>query len=188
MFAPFAGLSAIYFASAKPAVTGGTSKITQPGAEAPKAPLGSPNRLNTAAVPSSPSDLPQSVEVGEMQDWTVLKAGCLRGGTGPLRFRRPCGSRPEGLSRRCRRPLRSRAPRTPTFRPVACRARLAWRSERPRRRRRRRCRQNSMVHSACCFSVMGQPSHFGGTLRQRCCETSDPVLLTTHQGLAHKAY
>ena len=34
----------------------------------------------------------------------------------------------------------------------------------------------------------GQPSHFGGTLRQRCCETSDPVRLTTHQGLAHKAY
>ena len=67
--------------------------------------------------------------------------GCLRCGTGPLRFRRPCGSRPEGLARRCRRPLHSRVPRTPTCRPVACRTRLAWRSERPRRRRRRRCRQ-----------------------------------------------
>jgi hypothetical protein len=43
-----------------------------------------------------------------------------------------------------------------------------------------------MVHSACCFSVMGQSSHFGGTLRQRCCETYDPVMVTTHQGLAHK--
>ena len=53
---------------------------------------------------------------------------CLRGGTGPPRFRRPCGSRPEGLARRCRRPLHSRVPRTPTFRPVACRTRLAWRA------------------------------------------------------------
>ena len=43
-----------------------------------------------------------------------------------------------------------------------------------------------MVHSACCFSVMGQPSHFGGTLRQRCCETYDPFLWTMRQGPAHK--
>ena len=40
---------------------------------------------------------------------------------------------------------------------------------------------DSMVYSVCCFSVMGQPSNFGGTLRQCCCETSDPILLTTHR-------
>ena len=33
---------------------------------------------------------------------------------------------------------------------------------------------------------MGQPSNFGGTLRQRCCETSDPILLTTHRALRIK--
>ena len=89
---------------------------------------------------------------------SVTRGGCLRGCTGLLRFRRfrrPCGSRPEGLARKGRRPLRSRVPRTPRFRPEARQALLAWRSERPRRQRRRRCRQNSMVHSACCFLVMG---------------------------------
>jgi hypothetical protein len=115
----------------------------------------------------------------------VTRSGCLRGGTGSLRFRHPCGSRPEGLARRCRRPLRSGVPRTPTSRPVACQARL-WRSERPRRKTP--VPSDSMVHSACCFSVTGNRPTFGGTLRQRCCETSDPVRLTTHQGLAHKAY
>jgi hypothetical protein len=93
------------------------------------------------------------------------------------RLRRPCGSRPEGLAQKCRRALRSRVPRTPTFRPEACRARLAWRSERPRTQRRRRCRQ-----TRCAFCLLllghGQPSHFGGTLRQRCCETSDPARLS----------
>ena len=43
-----------------------------------------------------------------------------------LRFRRPCLSRPEGGARKCRRPLRSRVPRTPTFPPVACRASPRW--------------------------------------------------------------
>ena len=42
-----------------------------------------------------------------------------------------------------------------------------------------------MVYSAA-LSVIGEPSHFGGTLRQRCCQTSDPILLTTHQGLRIK--
>ena len=75
----------------------------------------------------------------------------------------------------------------PTSRPLACRARLAWRSEHPRRRRRREWRQIRCCIPLAGFSVMGQPTSFGGTLRQRCCETSDPILLTTHQGLAHKA-
>ena len=75
----------------------------------------------------------------------------------------------------------------PTSRPLACRARLAWRSEHPRRRRRREWRQIRWCIPLAGFSVMGQPTSFGGTLRQRCCETSDPILLTTHQGLAHKA-